>query len=217
MNICIKILLIAFLVFVALPHSQASADRVVNDRGFTYKIKDANGVSYYVRFMGQAEKKNATIDDIWAGVNEGDTLYTGDFYLYLQKVGSRTITYTGYKYKNYVYNATRKMIYSVPNKYKEQPWLFAVAETMSSNDEYADLYQIRKGKLKKVGAVDYTSNYRLQNIGKNKFRTVVYDNSVWKWYMCYYNLDPGKGTFKRTSIKKYDSNSSFLKWRKDWR
>lgn len=117
---------------------------------------------------------------VWAGVDEGDTIYHGNYKLYLKKSGSKSITYTGIILKDYTYNASRKMIYSIPSKHKGQPDLFIVAETESSNFEYAIIHFVYNGKLKKAKR-GFEYSLRPQNIGKNSFRTPGYNNADGKW------------------------------------
>ena len=187
----------------------------------TYSLKDINGNKYTVYIIGTNEKRGkATFDGnlgwnfVWAGANEGDSLYKGDYKIYLLKNGSQTASYTGYQYKDYTYNATRKMIYSVPSKYKGQPDLFAFAETMSSNGEEAGIYYVHKGKLKRAESLLYT--YRPQVSAKNKYKIAFYNNGDAKWYVYTLSFNPTKGTFNNLNVKQYDFQKMY-KWRKDWK
>lgn len=184
----------------------------------SYTIKDAKGSKYKVYMIGKNEVKakatfNANWNMVWAGAAEGDILYKGDYKIYLRKNGSNKITYTGFQHINYTYNKTRSMIYSLPSKYKNQPDLFSVAETMASNSEEAQLYYVQKGKLIKVNS---TLGYSLRpkNTASNKFQTALYSNTTIEWYINSYKLDTVKGTIKRTSSKTVDS---YPNWRKDWK
>lgn len=188
-----------------------------NSRG-TYTIKDSKGSKYKVYMIAKNEQKAKAVffsdgwNTTWAGAAEGDTLYKGDYKLYLRKNGSNKVTYTGYQKKNFIYNKTRHMIYSVPSKYKGQPDLYAIAEVMSSNFEEGQVYIVKDNKLKKVGIFEYTQ--RLKITGKNTYQTASYDNSVGKWYMNSYKLDTSKGIFINTNFKKVDTIDN---WRKDWK
>ena len=186
----------------------------------SYTIKDAKGSKYKVYMIGKNEiKAKASIngkygwDMIWAGAAEGDTLYKGDYKLYLRKNGSNKITYTGVQRKNYTYNKTRNMVHLIPSKHKEQPDLFNIAETMSSNYEEAQLYYVQKGKIKKV---KQTLGYTLRPMitGKNTYKIASYSNVYIKWYITSYKLDVNTGAMKSTSSKTVDSYPS---WRKDWK
>ncbi|MGE7880228.1 SH3 domain-containing protein [Peribacillus muralis] len=184
----------------------------------TYTLKDANGSKYKVYMIASNEKMaKASYDSygwnsVWAGAADGDTLYKGDYKIYLRKNGSNIVTYTGYQSKEYIYNKTRHMVYSVPSKYKGQPDLFAVGEVMSSNFEEAQVYYVNNGKFKKIKTIGYTQRTKIT--GKDTYQTASYDNSVAKWYLNTYKLDTKRGTFNKTNFKKVDSIGN---WRKDWK
>ncbi|MFJ7680331.1 SH3 domain-containing protein [Peribacillus sp. NPDC097198] len=188
-----------------------------NSRG-TYTIKDSKGSKYKVYMIAKNEQKAKAVfysdgwNITWAGAAEGDTLYKGDYKLYLRKNGSNKITYTGNQKKDFIYNKTRHMIYSVPSKYKGQPDIYAIAEVMSSNFEEAQLYIVKDGKLKKVSTIEYTQ--RLKITGKNTYQIASYDNSVGQWYIDSLKLDTGKSKFKYIKTNKVNTINS---WRKDWK
>lgn len=186
----------------------------------SYTIKDANGSKYKVYMIGKNEvKAKASINAkygwnvIWAGAAEGDTLYKGDYKLYLRKSGSNKVTNTGFQRKNYTYNKTRDMVHLIPSKYKGQPDLFNLAETMSSNYEEAQLYYVQKEKLK---IVKPTFGYTLRPMitGKNVYKFANYSNVSGEWYINTYKLDLNTGIMKSASSKTVDS---YPNWRKDWK
>ena len=158
-------------------------------------LKDSQGVAYNLYVVGSNEKKSYASYDpsndwsfVWAGANEGDVLFKGNYKIYLQKAGSSTITDTGIKINNYTYNATRGMMYKIGSPYKGQPDLFAIAETQSSNFEAANLYYINNGQLFRVKHPDkdwpYAITYtvRPKTVDKNTFLTQGYNNSDGTWY-----------------------------------
>ncbi|PLT33309.1 hypothetical protein [Bacillus sp. V5-8f] len=167
--------------------------------------------------------KKATQTDAWSGVSPGDVLYKGNYHLNLLRTGTKPmVIYTGFQYKNYTYNLTRRMIYTIPFKYKSQPDLFAVAETGSSNWENVDLFYIQNGKLKKMSESNFYKSFgytlRPMNIGKNKFRTAVYNNAARKWDVTDYAFDYNKGSLTQVQKKSYPYENTVTKnWRKDWR
>lgn len=191
----------------------------------TYSLQDVNGKKYTVYVIGTNEKKakGGTLDVntdwayMWAGIDIGDTLYKGDYKIYLCKNGSQTASYTGYQYKDHIYNATQKMMYSIPSKYKGQPTLFIVSEVITSSDDEADVYYIYKGKLKKLrknnGYFGYT--YRPQIVGKNIYKIASSNNVTGKWYVDTLKFNLNKGSFTLINTKQYDYNKMY-KWRKDW-
>jgi hypothetical protein len=170
----------------------------------TFTLKDAQGTSYKGYIIGSREQKEiASWDSVWAGIDEGDVLYKGNYQVYLQKVGSDTITNTGIKINNYIYNATRKMIYMIPSKYKGQPDLFAIANTESSNLESANLFYVNRGKLFRVkntrddyswATIFYT--VRPYPTGKFTFQTRVYDNGEGVWITYTWLFKPNSAVFQ---------------------
>ena len=141
--------------------------------------------------VGSNEKKSYASYDpsndwsfVWAGANEGDVLFKGNYKIYIQKAGSSTITDTGMKINNYTYNASRDMMYKITSPYTGQPDLFAIAETDSSNYESANLYYINNGQLFRVkhNETDWpysiTYTVRPETIDKNTFQTLGYNNAV---------------------------------------
>lgn len=192
----------------------------------TYTMKDAKGQQFKLYVIGTNEKKErASFNpsnswaNTWGKTVDGDYIYHGDYKLYIQKNGSKSMTYTGYQIKNYTYNETRKMMYSIPSKYKGQPSLFAIAQTESSRDESADYYYISNGKLKKVkGGLGYS--LRPENTGKNLFRIADFNNADTdtKWIITSLSFNPSTGTFKYGKSKTYINNNKVVdNWRKDWR
>ncbi|RFU65077.1 hypothetical protein [Peribacillus glennii] len=185
------------------PETKAATVNTKKSR-VTYTLKDAKGVSYKVYVIGTGEKKargdiNSKYEWAWpyAGIDKGDSIYNADYKIYLQKVGAKTISYTGYQLKDYVYNFTQKMIYEINSKYKGQPDLFGVAFASGSNHDGADLFIVKKGKLTRVkNDVYYNQGIKPKNIGKNKFRVSYYNYLQGKDQSKTFILDPSKGTFK---------------------
>ncbi|KYC88614.1 hypothetical protein B4102_4003 [Heyndrickxia sporothermodurans] len=217
----ILILVISFF----LQETQASTVNTKKSR-VTYTLKDNKGKKCIVYVIPTSEKKargsnNAKYgwNTLWAGVNEGDLIYHGNYKLYIKKSGKKNVSYTGFKLKNYTYNATRKMMYSIPSKQKGQPDLFIISGTESSNFEYCEIYYIQNGKLKKAkDAFEYT--LRPHNIGKNKYQVPAYNNANGKWYISDFKLALSSGKLEETQvlIKIYKNMDKFIKgWRKDWK
>ncbi|RFU61288.1 hypothetical protein [Peribacillus glennii] len=211
------------LLFTGVTEAQGAAVNTSKSR-VTYTLDDSSGVRYAIYFIPTNEKKSIgscnskySWSSCWAGVNQGDTIYHGDYKIYQRKAGSKTVKYTGYQKKDFTYNATRKMVYSVPSKYKGQPDLFITAETMSSNFEDGRIYYMFKGKLKKADLFAYT--YRPQNVGKHSFRTAGYNNGDGKWYIRDYKLSVINGKLRETKlfVKRYDMDKFRKSWRKDWK
>ncbi|MBA9024751.1 hypothetical protein [Peribacillus huizhouensis] len=218
-NIKLLLSLLTFILIFSLLNFNVEAANPISpkDSRVTHTIKDANGVAYKVYFAGVQESKNtATFDNglVWAGANEGDLIYHGNYKLYVQKVGISHIKYSGFGYNDFTLNASRKMVYMFPSQYKGQPDILAVAETWSSNFEVANLYYIKNGKLTRI--FDFTYTNRPQLIGKNKFLYTLYNNDTGKWSFTSFTLDPNKGTLL-VAGEKYDRPAAVLRyWKKSW-
>ncbi|WP_203362031.1 hypothetical protein [Bacillus sp. REN10] len=212
------ILLLAFTAW----HPTVEAANPINPKQsrVTHLLKDANGKQYKVYFSGIKEKKAyASFEHdwalVWAGASEGDLLYHGNYKLYMQKVGVSHIQSTKYSYPDYTLNSTRKMVHMYPSKQKGQPDLLAVAETGSSNSEYADWYYIKNGVLTKIANVEYTK--RAQVIGKNTFLTANYDNSVGKWFFYKMSFNPSKNKLTTTKQTYKNPEQVIKNWKKHWK
>lgn len=167
----------------------------------TFTLKDSNGTAYKVYAVGLDEQKaygsfssSANWNSVWAGISEGDVLYKGNYRLYLQKLNSPVIADTGIQIKDYVYNASRKMMYQVPTYYIGQPDLLAIANTESSNFESADLYYVHNDQLFRVkrssswAAIGYTT--RPSAVDKLTYQTKDYNNAEGVWTLNTWTLNP---------------------------
>ncbi|EWG10034.1 hypothetical protein [Cytobacillus firmus] len=173
---------------------------IANKSRATFTLKDSKGISYKVYAVGSNEQKaygsfssSATWNSVWAGISEGDVLYKGNYKLYLQKQNSPVIADTGIQIKDYVYNASRKMMYQVPTYYIGQPDLLAIANTESSNFESADLYYVHNGQLFRVmrsgwAAIGYTT--RPSTVDKLTYQTKDYNNADGVWTLNTWTLNP---------------------------
>ncbi|MFE8701781.1 hypothetical protein ACFYKX_14370 [Cytobacillus sp. FJAT-54145] len=177
---------------------------IVNKSRATFSLKDSQGTSYNAYIVSANEQKafgsfslSATWNMVWAGISEGDALYRGNYKIYLQKAGSSTITDTGIKLDDYIYNATRKTIYEIPSTDQGQPDLFAVASTESSNFESANMYYVNNGQLfrVKVGFEDewYSTIFysvRPYSVGELTYKTKEYNNAEGVWSIYTWLLNP---------------------------
>jgi len=221
----VSILFISMLIPVSIDSADAASINTKKSR-VTYTLKDSSGKKYTVYVIPTSEKKaKASYDSndgwssVWAGASSGDTLYKGNYKLYLKKSGAKSVSYTGVQLKNYTYNSSRKMIYSIPARYKGQPDLLVVAQTESSNFEFGDIYYVYKGKLKKAKS-GFFYTLRPQNIGKNTFKTAEYDNGYGKWHLIDYTftLSSGKLTRKRVVVKDFEDTKQITNgWKKHWK
>lgn len=184
----------------------------------THTLKDVNGVAYKVYFAGVREKKGYASNDqwpfVWAGANEGDLVYKGNYTLYTHKVGTSHIKKSSFYFKDYELNATRKMVHVFPSKYKGQPDILAVAETDSSNFETAQWYYIHNGALTKI--VDATYTKRAKRIAMNQLQIAGYLNDEGAWYFSDFIFNPKKNEFGGIDAEVKNSGQVIKNWPKHW-
>lgn len=184
----------------------------------THTLKDMNGVSYKVYFAGVREKKGYGSYDhwpyAWAGVNEGDLVYEGNYTLYTHKVGTSHIKKSRFYFQDYTLNATRKMVHVYPSSVKGQPDILAVAETGSSNVEEAQWYYMKNGELTKIIDAAYTQ--RAKRISKNEFQVASYDNSDGTWYFHDLVFNPKNNTWEDYDVAPKNPSQVIKNWPKHW-
>jgi hypothetical protein len=195
----------------------------------TYKLKDAKNQTYKIYVVGENEQTELASYEPkhdWAsvvmGINEGDTLYHGDYKVFLQKEGSDEITDTGIEKKDYTYNATGKTIYAIPSHHAWQPGLLFIAEYISSSSEAADIYMIQENKLVPVTVgmeqqLEYTKRPRIT--GKNLYQTATWSNAEAEWEFVTYELKLDGPYLKevKKEILSADKGQKIVdKWKKDW-
>jgi len=165
---------------------------------YVYTPKDQKAIASY---------ESNSWNSVRVGWNDKDILYKGNYQLAQKASSSSNVSFTSYKYPNYIYNSTRKMMYVLRTKSKGQPDIFSVAQTESSNFEYADLYYFKNGKLTAVsGAWEYTLRPRI--VGKNMFQTAEYDNSDATWTFVTYVFNPSTGKMKITKEAHYNQKET---------
>lgn len=218
-------LTVVFLLITSVASIGSAESVTVKNSRVSFNVKDTKGKKYKVYFKGYNEEtargsygEYCTWNCAWAGVNEKDVLYYGDYKVFLQE-GTKKPKYTKVHRNGYVYNKTRKMIYYLPSKYNGQPDLFGFSDTESSNFESISLYFIKDGKLTKVKQ-DILYTERPHFIGKNKFEIASYDNRDGTWIISTYKFSPSKATLTKTSDKYYSfkaGNSKIKKWKRSWK
>ena len=220
------IMITSLLLLLSITSStSAETIRTTKNSRVTYTLKDSNGKGYKIYIKGYNEEfakgssgEYCNWNCTWAGTGEGDTLYSGDYKIYLQE-GTKKPTYTKVYKKDYIYNKTRKMIYYLPSKYKGQPDLFGFAEAEGSNWEFIIYYYIKDGKLAKMKKeLGYTVRPHL--IGKNKIEFAIYNNTTGRWTISTYTFSPNKATVTKTMDKYYSLDKGFSiikKWRESWK
>ncbi|MFL0361462.1 hypothetical protein ACH0BF_00400 [Pseudobacillus sp. 179-B 2D1 NHS] len=217
--ISMVLLLVGFTAF----HSNAEAAKnpiSPKQSRVTYTLKDANGVAYKVYFAGVREKKAIASYNrgdwahVWAGANEGDLLYRGNYTLYTQKVGTSHIKKSSHYFRDYTLNATKKSVHMYPSKYKGQPDILAVAETDSEYWENADWYYIKNGVLTHITGAAYT--LRAQVLRKNEFLISWYSVEDNKWFFSGAVFDPTKNVLQTADTVYNKPNVVIRDWKKHW-
>lgn len=191
----------------------------------TYTIKDANGMPYKIYFAGVQEKKAIASTDRndWASADimyadKGDLLYTGNYTLYTHNPKTSHIKKSKFYFKNYLLNATRKTVYTVPSRYKGQPDLLLVAYAIGEGYESADWFYMRNGVLTKIieGDIIYYSK-RPQIIGKNKYLTALDDPEYKKWLFLSATINPAKATYVRDFPEYNNPGAVIRNWKTHWK
>ena len=219
-NVKLFITLFAALALFLTPYHPAEAANPIkpSQSRVTHTLKDANGVAYKVYFAGVREKKGyASYDEwpyVWAGANEGDLVYKGNYTLYTHKVGTSHIKKSHFYFKDYELNSTRKMVHIYPSKYKGQPDILAVAGTDNSNLEIAQWYYMKGGVLTKIVDVGYTK--RAKRIAINKFQLAGYDNSTGSWHFSDLVFNPTKNEYGTVNVKPKNLSQVIKNWPKHW-
>lgn len=206
-------------LFFSTYHSTEAANLIKPSQSrVTYILKDMNDVAYNVYFAGVKEKKGYASYDkwpyVWAGANEGDLVYKGNYTLYIQKIGTSTIQKSRFYFKDYELNTTRQMVHLFPSRYKGQPSILAVAKTTDSNFEQAQWYYIKDGVLTKIVDAVYTK--RAKSIAVNKFQIAGYIAEEDYWYFSDLIFNPKKNSYGTDDAILKNQNQALKNWPKHW-
>ncbi|GLY11435.1 hypothetical protein [Pseudobacillus badius] len=226
----LKVIIATVLLLVGFSAFSATAEAAKNpispkQSRVTHTLKDANGVSYKIYFAGVQEKKAIASTDRndWATANdmyaeEGDLLYTGNYTLYTHNPKTSHIKKSKFYFKDYLLNATRKTVYTVPARYKGQPDMLMVAYAVGDDIEAAHWFYMKNGVLTKVIEGDtlfYTK--RPQIVGKNKYLTALDDPEYGEWSFVSLTINPAKATNAR-DFPEYNNPGAVLRnWKKHWK
>lgn len=190
---------------VQLKGTKVSYASVEDSIRYTAYLRDLKGNEVKAHFIATSDYfKYATIDDIWAGVNEMDRLYIGNFKLALQLEGSSSVYLQSPTFNNYTYNQSRQMVYKVKGKTSKDTDFIAVAETWSSAGEGANMYFYSNGALKHAGELGYF--LRPKSIGNQKYQSASYARDEYVGYVFNtYSFNPSTVTWKNiNSIRFFD-------------
>ncbi|GLY12370.1 hypothetical protein [Pseudobacillus badius] len=227
MKKCLKVILSMVLLLIGFTALKPSAEAAKNpitpqQSRVTHTLKDANGVLYKVYFAGVREKKATASKDRsdWAKANgidadEGDLLYTGNYTLYTHNPKTNHIKKSKFYFKDYLLNATRKTVYTVPARYKGQPDMLMVASASGVGYESAHWFYMKDGVLTKLIEGD-TLPYskRPQILAKDKYLTALDDQDGWAFTAI--TINPAKATQTR-SFPKYNNPGAVIRsWKKHW-
>ncbi|MFC5530783.1 hypothetical protein [Cohnella yongneupensis] len=214
----LAVLLLATLFFVPSEADAAGTSR------YKFTLKNAAGKAYSVALASDKESKRS-VEDPSAFGNEGDTIYSGVYYLTVQGKKQK-ITVNGNK--PFDINPSQSDIYVVPTVGKGTPDLLIVGQRESSNFYSFEAFAIANdGTAKRVGfirqgssKVSYAmySSYKMKNYTALKFQTVDYDNAEFAgWYFTSYTLNAASLVMTAKSTIFYgDGNPDDVKKYGDW-
>ena len=186
---------------VQLKGTKVSYASVENDIRYTATLRDAKGNSVLAHFIATSDYfKYATWDDVWAGIDEMDRLYIGNFKLALQLEGSASVYMQSATFNSYTYNQSRQMVYKIKGKTTKDTDFIAVAETWSSAGEGANMYYYTNGALKHAGELGYI--LRPKSIGNQRYQSAAYARDEYTGYI-FHTYSFNAATNKWTDIKSY--------------
>lgn len=183
-----------------------------NKTRYSTTLKSSSGKQYKIKLAGINDKSGIAswnsdkpYEMVWAGANEGDRIYHGNFQFYVNNIKSSQ------KLRNYTYNKTQQMVYKISSKYKGQPDLLLISSAETSSYRSTSVYYMYNGKLKKAKN-GLGNTLRPKNIGKYKFKVAIYNNASNPpgYIINYYQLNVKKGTFKK--YKSIFREGGYLKW-----
>ncbi len=195
-------------------------DEIKMNSKAVFEMKDSNGLKYMAYFFsGNARKE---IANSWAGANEGDVLYTGDFGLAIQKENSKDIIVYPEVFKNFVYNKSRENVYLISSRDISQPDILAVSWTLTSNYDSAELFYIKDGRFSNIRQLSYSARPKL--VGKNTIQVAYYchptNDNPWGFYFITFKFDDQRGSLEEIGRKDYfddyhTGRKVFEQWKQD--
>lgn len=183
---------------------------------YNTSLIDTTGQEYNVYVLALQDKRwIAAPDDAWAGVSEGDEIYEGDYQIGIQPKNESSVYIQGIKMKDYQYNKTRNMIFTLTLS-KDQPSFLLFSTREASVSEGGPVYYLKDGNLTKATFFeeDETSqelsfSSRPKPIGNNNIQLINYWNGgPIGWEFSTYQFNKNSGTFIYKGSKFYIDNDS---------
>ncbi|MBD8110008.1 hypothetical protein [Priestia megaterium] len=183
---------------------------------YNTSLLDTTGQQYNVYVLALQDKRwIAGPDDVWAGISEGDEIFEGDYQIGIQPKNKQSVYIQGVKMKNYQYNKTRDMIFTLTLSMDQPNFLF-LSTREASVSEGGPAYYLKDGKLTKATffeegetsqELSFTS--RPKPIGNNNIQLINYWNGdPIGWEFSTYQFNKNSGTFIYKGSKFYIDNDS---------
>ncbi|PIC58301.1 hypothetical protein CSV80_05805 [Sporosarcina sp. P12(2017)] len=184
-----------------IPGKAVPFKEVTSKIRYTTELANEKGEAFLVHLLGINDKKEIiTINEMWAGENIGDVMYSGDFELGVQKIDSDTVYLQPYPIRNYDYNQTMDLAFKVGTQSIGQPDLLFLSEIEETIHRRADLFYMHGNTLKI--AEEYGYYLRPKTIGHNLIQSVSYvRNEELGYFFVTTEFDPETGTFENKGRK----------------
>ena len=179
---------------------------------FTTVMHDEKGNEYQIYFLGINDHKwVAGPDDIWAAISEGDILFEGDFQIGLQPKGSNLVYIQPITIKDYQYNKTRDMVFTIQSQSVGRPDFLFVSTREASVGSSSSIYYIKDGVFRETKTKVEDNLYeglffstRPKIIGNNRIQLIDYYNAEPIGFeFSTYIFNPSTGIFSYQGSKFY--------------
>lgn len=189
---CILVFIFTYLQFQSYSHADVNVQELSR---IVLKVKDTQNSIYNVYFFAPKENKS----DFYLCGGSEDKVYIGDYGFGIQKQGEKNIKIMPLIIKGYLYNETKKTVFSVKAKSKTYPDLIVVASQIDCNTRVGKLYYIDKGNLILVNnSLSFVSTPRFNK--NNQLETMNYYNMEdLPWVLSMYSLDLKSNSLKFVS------------------
>ncbi|MEM4993412.1 hypothetical protein WKH56_12735 [Priestia sp. SB1] len=179
-------------------------------------LRDTKGQDYNVYVLSLQDKRwIAGPNDVWAGISEGDEIFEGDYQIGIQPTNESSVYLQDVKMKDYQYNKTRNMIFTLTLS-KHQPNFLFFSTREASVSEGGPAYYLKDGKLTKATffeegetSQELSFSSRPKPIGNNNIQLINYWNGgPIGWEFSTYQFNKNSGTFIYKGSKFYIDNDS---------
>ncbi len=165
-----------------------------------FPMRDNKNQLYTLYIFANNEKRSVTEgDQIWAGADEGDVIYTGKYQAALLKSGEKAGHVQSINLNYTTINASRNQSFRLPSDGKGRPDLVFLSETASSSVNTVYGFTIVGGALrsidfasetgKKWGKDGYISGNGMRGLSGNRIQTRTYHNTIGQYHFSTYKFD----------------------------